>query len=434
MREIFWMVEYLASFIEIFMSCYFCGTFILKSSIEHVKRKAALISAVVAIFVFFFNHIQLVSSITAFLFLILSSIIQWICYKRKYLLSIGLIIAYLMLVMIIDFIVIYLVASATNMDTGYIVTEQSLIRFACILLSKCLLIVVVTTINRLISRERSIPALYMVLMGGCSAFLLLSGWGVAQISFRVSDGEINTYTILFFLASLGIEMIVFFLVLKIAEGYEQKQTSLLMEFHNRMLQKSLDETERNFELWRQSIHDHKNHMIALMHLAEEGKLDEIKSYIQKENEFMDKKLFYIKTGNAVVDAVIYSKQKLAEKQNITFVVNAVLPEKIVVNDIDLANILGNLMDNAIEAGQKEEEPYVQSILKQRKDFFVINIKNKCTKLEKAEVDKTTKADAAFHGIGIKSVKKLVKKYDGEISLDVMEQEFVVNIVIPNKVE
>ena len=95
----------------------------------------------------------------------------------------------------------------------------------------------------------------------------------------------------------------------------------------------------------------------------------------------------------------------------------------------MANILGNLIDNAIEAEQKEEEPYIEISIKQEKVFLIISIRNKCTKMEKLDISKTSKRDSQFHGIGLKSVKKLVKKYDGEISLDLKNQEFVVNILI-----
>ncbi|WP_221934336.1 hypothetical protein, partial [Klebsiella pneumoniae] len=92
--------------------------------------------------------------------------------------------------------------------------------------------------------------------------------------------------------------------------------------------------EQTFELWRQSIHDYKNDIIALTQLAEDEKLEEIKAFLQKENKLIEQKMFYIKTGNSVVDAIINTKQNIAEKQNIVFVVNVKLPPSIVLSDID----------------------------------------------------------------------------------------------------
>ena len=99
--------------------------------------------------------------------------------------------------------------------------------------------------------------------------------------------------------------------------------------------------------------------------------------------------------------------------------------------MDLANILGNLIDNAIEAEQKEENPYIELNLKQEKNFLNINIKNKCTNLVSINT-KTNKNNSEFHGIGLKSVNRIVRKYDGEILIKLTNQEYVVNVFIQNK--
>ena len=112
-------------------------------------------------------------------------------------------------------------------------------------------------------------------------------------------------------------------------------------------------------------------------------------------------------------------------------VNVKLPPSIVLSNIDVANILGNLIDNAIEAAREETEPYIEINMKQEKSFLIINIKNKCTKLIGTDEIKTSKRDSEFHGIGLRSVRKTVKKYNGQIVLDVKKQEFIANILIQN---
>ena len=145
-------------------------------------------------------------------------------------------------------------------------------------------------------------------------------------------------------------------------------------------------------------------------------------------------MFYIKTGNSVVDAIINTKQNIAEKQNIVFVVNIELPPRNIVSNIDMANILGNLIDNAIEAARVETESFVEITIKQEKSFLIINIKNKCTKLIEIEEIKTSKRDPEFHGIGLRSVRRTVKKYDGQMAMYIKNEEFNTNILIQNKID
>ncbi|KIR01492.1 VirS [Lachnospiraceae bacterium TWA4] len=171
----------------------------------------------------------------------------------------------------------------------------------------------------------------------------------------------------------------FHYVIKMGEIYEKRQQINLIEMKKEMLQKSLDETERAFKLWRNSIHDYKNHVLALTALADEGKIEEIKAYLSKENELIKRKIFYIKTGNSVVDTIINTKQTVAEEKGIEFIINVSIPRDCIVSGLDMANILGNLIDNAIEASEKEEKPYIDLQIMDESRLFIIRISNKYSK-------------------------------------------------------
>lgn len=432
MKEIFWSVEYIATFVEMFMGCYFCGTFIIKDEIRSARNKSFFLSFISATIIIVLNKIEFFSYATMVVCIVLFIVIQWIIYKKKYILSCGLIFAYTVLVSAIDAMVMYFVAFVGDTNIGYILEGQSFTRLACIVLSKSILIISIVTLNRVIAHKKIMPPMYIAVMGLSSAFLLLSNIVLVHSELNKSNDEISIFTMTFFIASLGIEMILFSLVIKISEGYEQKQNTLLIELNNKMLQKSLDETEHTFELWRQSIHDYKNNIIALSQLAEEERFEEVRRYLKKENELIEQKVFYTKTGNSVIDTIVNTKQSIAEKKNILFIVNVDIPADIVISDMDMANILGNLIDNAIEASDKEEKPYIDITIKQEKSFLIINIKNKCTNIIELDDIKTKKLNPEFHGIGLKSVRSIVKKYDGQILLNIKNKEFIANIIIQNK--
>ena len=142
----------------------------------------------------------------------------------------------------------------------------------------------------------------------------------------------------------------------------------------------------------------------------------------------------IRTGNSVADTLVNLKRSVAEKHHIAFMVHGTLPQKLVVENMDLSNILGNLLDNALEASLKEQDGYIELTMKQEKNFLIINVRNKCIDALEKEIDKSTKENPAFHGIGLKSVKRAIKKYDGQINIEQTPQEFIVNIMIQNTQE
>ena len=298
----------------------------------------------------------------------------------------------------------------------------------CILLSKSLLLFIIITLRNLFQKTLIFIKKYVVIMCIYSIFLLISLFLMVELNMDKKNTEIELLLTFFFIASILIELLMFYFVIKIGESYQEKQKTELIEMKNDMLQKSLDETEQAFKLWRSSVHDYKNNVIALMQLAEDGNIEEIKKYLSRESKLIDKKMFYIRTGNSIVGTIVNTKQNLAEKKGITFVVNAVIPVNCNVNELDMASILGNLIDNAIEASANEKEPYIDLVIKQEKQFILIKIINKYFgKFLKGM--ETTKQQKMFHGIGIVSIKSIVNKYEGEFLITKQGNKVIAKILI-----
>ena len=96
----------------------------------------------------------------------------------------------------------------------------------------------------------------------------------------------------------------------------------------------------------------------------------------------------------------------------------------------MANILGNLLDNAIEASEGETEPYIDLTIRQEKTFILIKVINKYSRDLSKKLE-TTKNQKLFHGIGIGSVKSVLKEYEGEFSIEKRGDEVVAKAMIPN---
>ena len=308
---------------------------------------------------------------------------------------------------------------------------QSLKRVVCILLSKSILTLIVNTVNKICGNTIVLIKKYAVIMCIYSIFLLGLLFVMVELNMNGTRPKIALFFTVFFVTSIIIELLTFNFVLKMGEGYEQKQKAELIEMQNSMLKKSLNETESAFELWRKSVHDYKNNIIALTQLAEDGDIEKIKKYLQNEKNLINRKMFYIRTGNSVVDAIVNTKQNFAENQGITFVVNAAIPKECRINDIDFANILGNVIDNALEASSRESNAYIDLTIRQEKNFIVIKIVNKYSRELPNEM-KSTKNDKVFHGIGIRSVRDIVQKYNGEFSIIKKNDEVIVQILLLNK--
>lgn len=430
MTTFFWIMEYVASFIEIAMCCIFCGTFLTEEKSEEKKYLLIVWSGIYALFAIILNRINIFSYINSILFILMIVLIQMLVYKMKVWLSFLLTIIYSVILAAIDFMTAYFTAFLLDAEAGYLLHVQSLERVLCILLSKSLLLFIITTLRNLFQKIPIFVKKYVMIMCIYSIFLLISLFLMVELNMDKRNTEIELLLTFFFVASILIEVIMFYFVIKMGESYQEKQKVELIEMKNNMLQKSLDETEQAFKLWRSSVHDYKNNVIALTLLAEDGNIEEIRKYLSRENKLIDRKMFYIRTGNSVVDTIINTKQNSAEKKGITFAVNAAIPEKCNISELDIANILGNLIDNAIEASVNEREPYIDLVIKQEKQFILIKIINKYSGEFSKEME-TTKQKKMFHGIGIVSIKSIVDKYEGEFLIRKQGNEVIAEILIPN---
>lgn len=152
--------------------------------------------------------------------------------------------------------------------------------------------------------------------------------------------------------------------------------------------------------------------------------DEIKSF-ERQN----------KTGNAVLDTILTSKSLLCMKQGITM--TSVADGKLLdfMEVMDICNIFGNALENAIESVMRiedQEKRLIHVTVSQVNDFVMIRIENYYEgdlKLDGEEYI-STKGDPLFHGYGIKSIKYTVQRYDGAVYIHTDNNWFDIKIAIP----
>ena len=122
--------------------------------------------------------------------------------------------------------------------------------------------------------------------------------------------------------------------------------------------KEVDNMYRQMRGWR---HDYRGHIQTMKVLAAQGDLDGIKAYLDALDTDLNTVDLAVKTGNAMADAIINSKISLAKSRNIPVQIDAHIPVKLKMSELDLCCILGNLFDNAMDASAElpEEERLIR---------------------------------------------------------------------------
>ena len=335
---------------------------------------------------------------------------------------------YTILVSVVDFIILQIGGIVFSVETGHLLNEQSLERCGCVLISKLLLCILIYFIHKYAQKDLDLPKKYIFLICLITGVLIsFDFYMVEEYSVTKSD-DIRIFSMIFFAVSIVLIILILGIVLMLVENYKQRQDISLLELQNEMFVTSEKNLENAFQMWRSSIHDYKHKIYILQHWLEEGKIQEIKDFVAMESENLTNKMFYIKTGNEVVDAIVNTKQNIAEEKGIVFSVNISIPKSCRISDIDLVCILGNLIDNAIEACENQSKKRIEIIIKEVKKFLYIKIINSYEG-ELSQEMTTTKKEKLMHGIGLKNVKSIVAKYDGTYEMVKDNGEVTTNIVI-----
>lgn len=427
MNAVFWIIEFCSSFVEAFLCTIFCGTFIENIDLKKNLNKRIIAALIATSAMLIVNHINIYSVITVVFGFALMALMSFAVYSKNPLKASVLGITFLLLIAVIDNVVVSIISYALKMPTVEIYQEMSLYRVLAIISSKIMLLFVVIAMNKFFSKRRTLQRNYLIALFTITTIMFIITVLITFIDIK-NNAANSIVSILFFTVMLILLMIIFFGTFKLTEYYENQEELKLTTLKNQMLEKSMSETEQTFMLWKKSMHDYKHNIANLMSLANNNDIEGIKQYLQSENKLLSKKLFYYKTGNDTVDTILNIKQRAAESKGITFIITAEIPDNCIVKSAHFASILGNLLDNAIEASIDEESPFVEVKIKPVKSYLMIVVSNKCTK-SNIEL-KTTKSDKQLHGIGINSVKQTVKSYKGTFVTDHTDGIFNAEIMIP----
>ena len=240
----------------------------------------------------------------------------------------------------------------------------------------------------------------------------------------------KTLFIGFGIYSLIITIAFFIVMLKKRRQYEKT----LYEYQNKTLSAQIEEINELYMTMRGWRHDYRSHMQSIKAYLALNHIEAAKNYInQMETELKSIDVKY-KTGNISVDAVLNSKLTLAEKSGIEIKCDAKLPEDIKILQTDLCIILGNLIDNAIEACEKIEAQrkflrIYLCIMKQQIYISVSNATNE--RIRKSEKEFITKKKGN-HGHGLKRINLIVEKYQGFVNRQNEPGVFATEIMLPMK--
>lgn len=306
------------------------------------------------------------------------------------------------------------------------------------LLSECTAIVFFLIFDILVPKRNRVDLTltagqYLILLTGGVCFFAVIGFsqGVLREETEVLDKMRNLTAV----ASVVIAL--FFIILSIWQQVTWKK-AFRYRLENEKYEMFLAGQEEHIrtliiedEKRRKLRHDMNAHMLALNTMVEKEDWDMLREYLGQMQKSLEEVTVNKYTMISAVDAIIDEWHKRALTHHTEWLWEGTLRTIDKVTIFELCIIFSNLLSNAVEAIEKvNENGRIAIRVSNFQDKVVISVGNTCGIMEKMqEKPQTTKGDEIFHGLGLKNVEEIVKKYDGSIDYEIMDGWFRVDIVL-----
>jgi|LGOV01.1.fsa_nt_gb signal transduction histidine kinase len=306
-------------------------------------------------------------------------------------------------------------------------------------ISKMLLILLVEIIIRFRKRDASQVSLrsWLLILSIPIFSVVLS---VTSVYEPILKNEFSVVSVLACVSIVYINIIVFYLfdsiVLQINENNQFRFREKQMLMQKNQYENVIDGNNQV----KRVRHDMLNHLLALDGYLENQQCHEALEYIHKLNDELDFSRRGIVSSNVAIDALIGNVQLKAAEEGIEFEWEVRVPGKLKIDDMDICIVLGNILNNAIEACRRIDDEQVS-----KRITLKMHYKRECVFIEvenSYDLNTIKKKNGRFVsskryrekdeiGIGVENIERIVEKYGGVYQIDLQEEMFVVKIMMPD---
>ena len=305
------------------------------------------------------------------------------------------------------------------------------------LISKIFFLVVIIALKKVFTDDeiKELPARYsimLVLIPMGSIYIMNN---IFMLGFTVNNNHTRLSSAITVFILLGMNVLIFYIYMKLADDLQLRRMTSVYEQQLDLYERHQQEQEISTMKLRDVRHNMKNNLISILAYAENGDYDKMTEFIR---EILGEGRIAIESisnsGNMVIDSLIGYWYVTAKEKGIRFSVDICVPMTMPFKGADISLILGNLLENAVEAAQKANDlRYIKIRIKYDKNnlllFMMNSYKGPLLKSKNGKL-KSTKLDHRNHGIGLASVYRTVAKYHGTVVIeDSIPEQFKIQLLL-----
>ncbi len=322
----------------------------------------------------------------------------------------------------------------TNTDVK--TTQDNIILyFWAVLFSKFIVYIIAKVIeakqrNKLVSLNFVISFLIMTVSSALIIYIIF------LLAYHVTDIKIKMLVMIAAIILISANICSLSIIEKLSETKLREER--LMHVENQLKLQNIHYTEltqKQTNITR-IYHDLRNNLISISGYIKAKDYEKIKLEIEKISTGLFKNIQLVDTGDYCLDALIAAKITKINQLGINFKYSIILPSSLRIDSVDFCIIIGNALDNAIEACEKISNIDLRKItikIMQSGEYVVVVVENSSIEGDYNKSLVTTKKNKTIHGFGIQSIQFIVKKYNGNVNFEHREKSFILKIIIENSI-
>lgn len=418
-----WGVELLATYVE-----NLCALKFLSEENENlcIKKKQYFLTFLITILITWINSLKILSLFPMFLYIAYFSVIAFVFYKTEWVEKVLFSLGFLILIAVSDYFSVTILSTLFNspsfirdvMETGtrirvlYLIFDKGMLVVGMLILKRHFKIYIIQQKYKFII-ALGIVTIYLVYVTcNFSGMYALFGW-----SLFVLIGSILMLLVFYYNKWKDVEAMKELLNLK---------NNSYMDYYGQLCEQHKAQEKK--------LHDVRYQYITLGQLLQEKKYEQCLEYLGQISSWMSKSFTDIYTGNQYIDFLLNYKKCEAENKDIQFIIDSdIVGEAIEMSQEDINVILGNLLDNAVEACERihEEVRWIEIKVNKVRGMFFLTIKNssRCAPVVENGRIVTEKENIRIHGLGLQNVRDCVEKCGGTFAVRYNDHVFTAEVTI-----
>lgn len=253
---------------------------------------------------------------------------------------------------------------------------------------------------------------------------------------RLVDSDLNVFFLLLFFSIILLNVSNYFMLDYVIQLTRLRTKTLHMQQQITFQTEKYQQLSSAYRKTRRIVHDIKKHYFSIQTHIEKQEYDKLDDYLKTAISDLESSYAKINTGNLVIDSLVSNYSDLASEEGISFTTDIHIDSDCIpVKDYDLCVILGNLLDNSLQACRKlpvPEQRFINvHIYMDTNNTFIIHLSNPAVPkdVHKGDGREIDFSYTLVHGYGLENVRTIATAYHG-MCQTIADQTYDVYVVIP----